>query len=148
MNPLSVDIDSLTEKIIGCAIEVHREMGPGLLESLYRDCLLYELTSHSIRAVSGRRVTVHYKSHLIAGHLELDLLVEDCVVVELKAIDRIHPVHLAQVISYLKLTGCPAGLLMNFNAPTLHGGLRRLDHPSRYEKKSPRDFSSPDHDAP
>ena len=138
MNTPNVEIDSLTEKIIGCAIEVHREMGPGLLESVYRDCLLYELTLHGIRAISGRRVSVHYKNHLVAGHLELDLLVEDCVVVELKAVDSIHPVHLAQVISYLKLTGCPAGLLMNFNAATLRSGLRRLDHPTRYEKKMPR----------
>src|SRR5829696_5364285 len=95
-----IDIDSLTEKIIGSAIEVHREMGRGLLESVYRECLICELASRNIRAV------------------------------ELKAIESIHPVHLAQVISYLKLTGCPTGLLMNFNAPTLRSGLRRLDHPS------------------
>ena len=138
MVPTNIDIDSLTEKIIGSAIEVHREMGPGLLESLYRECLIYELALRNIRAVSGRRLTIHYKDQLVAGHLELDLLVEDCVVVELKAVESIHPVHLAQVISYLKLTGCPTGLLMNFNAPTLRGGLRRLDHPSLYEKKKPK----------
>jgi len=143
----NIDIDSLTEKIIGAAIEVHREMGPGLLESLYRECLLYELASRNIRAVNGRRLTIHYKDQLIAGHLELDLLVEDCVIVELKAIETIHPLHLAQVISYLKLTGCPTGLLMNFNAPTLRGGLRRLDHPSTYAKRKPKDLRG-DEDVP
>jgi len=137
----NIDIDSLTEKIIGCAIEVHREMGPGLLESLYRECLVYELNSRNMRAVTGRRVRVHYKDHLVAGHLELDLLVEDCIVVELKAVERIHPVHMAQVISYLKLTGCPAGLLMNFNTVTLRSGLRRLDHPSRFQRRTSKDVN-------
>ena len=68
--------------------------------------------------------------------LKLDLLVENCVVVELKAVERLHPIHLAQVITYLKLTGCPAGLLLNFNSTTLRGGLKRLDHPDFYVKKT------------
>ena len=82
-------------------------------------------------------MTLEYKGQRVHGELKLDLLVEECIVVELKAVERLHPVHLAQVITYLKLTGCPAGLLMNFNATTLKSGLKRLDHPDwRVRKRS------------
>jgi GxxExxY protein len=119
-------LNRLTERIIGCAIEVHRIFGPGLLESVYRACLIIELTREHLRVESERSVTLEYKGQRIKGTLKLDLLVEGCVIVELKAVDRIHPIHLAQVITYLKLTGCPAGLLMNFNAASLRAGLRRF----------------------
>jgi GxxExxY protein len=130
------EIDALTERAIGCAIEVHRTLGPGLLESVYRDCLIIEMRGEHLRVESQRCVALRYKGHRISGELKLDLLVESCLVVELKAVERIHPIHLAQVITYLKLTGCPAGLLMNFNSITLRAGLRRLDHPDRYVKKT------------
>ena len=129
------EIESLTNRIIGCAIEVHRTLGPGLLESVYQECLLIELSDAGLKVDSGRRITVEYKGRHIQGILELDLLVESCIIVELKAVERMHPVYLAQVITYLKLTGCPAGLVMNFNTTSLRAGLRRVDHPDRYVRK-------------
>jgi GxxExxY protein len=137
MKDTPVDIDSLTEKIIGCAIEVHRELGPGLLECIYRECLCVELEVNGLKAVTGRHVNLQYKGKRVAGHLELDLLVEDSLILELKAVEKLHPVHVAQLITYLKLTGCPAGLLLNFNQSTLRAGLRRVDHPERYVRKTP-----------
>lgn len=128
-------IDELAEKVIGCAIEVHRTLGPGLLESVYRECMILELRKQNLRVESERRIPFDYKGERIKTRLKLDLVVEDCLIVELKAVDRLHPIHQAQVITYLKLTGLPAGLLMNFNAPTLKAGLKRLDHPERYAKK-------------
>ena len=128
-------IDALTELIIGCAIEVHKVLGPGLLESVYREPLLDELTARHVRVDVERRVPLYYKGRRLKTDLKLDLLAEDAIIVELKAVDQLHPIHSAQVITYLKLTGRPAGLLMNFNATTLRAGLRRLDHPNRYKKK-------------
>lgn len=136
MCPTVTGVEPLTERIIGCAIEVHRRLGPGLLESVYRECMVIELRESNLRVESERQVSLQYKGRPIRGALKLDLLVEGCVVVELKAVEHIHPVHLAQVITYLKLTGCPAGLLMNFNSTALRAGLRRLHHPHPYPKKS------------
>jgi GxxExxY protein len=126
------EIEELTEKIIGCAIEVHRILGPGLLESVYRECLVIELRRQRLHVDVERHVPLDYKGQRISGALKLDLLVERCVVVELKAVERLHPVYIAQVITYLKLTGYPAGLLMNFNSITLKSGLKRVNHPDRY----------------
>ena len=131
-----VDVEALTEKVIGCAIEVHRTLGPGLLESVYRECMIIEMRAEHLCVESERHVPLEYKGQRIKGQLKLDLLVEHCVVVELKAVDHLHPVHLAQVITYLKLTGYPAGLLMNFNSTALRAGLKRLDHPDRYATKT------------
>jgi GxxExxY protein len=130
------DVEALTEKVIGCAIEVHRTLGPGLLESVYRECMIIEVRGEHLCVESERHVPLEYKGQRIKGQLKLDLLVEGCVVVELKAVDNLHPVHLAQVITYLKLTGYPAGLLMNFNSTSLRAGLKRLNHPDRYVKKT------------
>jgi GxxExxY protein len=127
-------INALTEKVIGSAIEVHRALGPGLLERVYRECLGIELTSAGLGFESERRIPLEYKGQRLASALQLDLLVEGRLVVELKAVEVLHPVHLAQVITYLKLTGCPAGLLMNFNTTSLRSGLRRLDHPDLHLK--------------
>ena len=129
------DLDALSERVIGCAIAVHRALGPGLLESIYRECLIIELKAEKIQTDQHRRVSLTYRGEPIAGHLTLDLLVEGRLVVELKSVEQIKPVHLAQVITYLKLTGCPAGLLLNFNATTLRAGLRRLHHPDVYVNK-------------
>ena len=128
-------INGLTEQVIGCAIEVHRHLGPGLLESIYRECLSLELAAHNLHFEGDRTVPIDYKGQRVRGALRLDLLVEGCLIVELKAIDAIHSVHLAQVLTYLRLTGHPAGLLMNFNVTSLRSGLRRLDHPDRYLRK-------------
>ena len=136
MSITPAELDDLTEKIIGCAIEVHRVLGPGLLESVYQECMIIEMRRRGLRFESDRHVTIDYKGQRISGGLKLDLLVDGCVVVELKAVERLHSIHLAQVITHLKLTGCPAGLLMNFNSPTLRAGLKRLDHPDLYVKKT------------
>jgi GxxExxY protein len=136
MSRSRADVDVLTEKIIGCEIEVHRTLGPGLLEGVYRECLIVELTAAQLCVQSEGRIPLEYKGQPIRGELRLDLLIEGCVVVELKAVDVLHPIHLAQVITYLKLTGCPAGLLMNFNTTSRRAGLRRLDHPDWHAKKN------------
>jgi len=135
MPPTPAEIEELTEKVIGCAIEVHRILGPGLLESVYRECMIIEMKREHLRVDSERQIPFDYKGQRISGGLKLDLLVNGCVVVELKAVERLHPIHLAQVITYLKISGCPAGLLMNFNSTTLRAGLRRLYHPDRYVMK-------------
>jgi GxxExxY protein len=95
-----------------------------------------EMRRGHLRVDTELHVPLDYKGQRIGGGLKLDLLVNNCVVVELKTVERLHPIHLAQVITYLKLTGYPAGLLMNFNAITLRAGLKRLDHPDRYVKRT------------
>jgi len=129
------DIDRLSERVIGCAIEVHRRMGPGLLESLYRECLMIELEVNGMTFEDERLIAVGYRERPLRTRLKIDLLVERTLIVELKAVDGLRPVHSAQVMTYLRLTGHPAGLLINFNEVTLRSGLRRLDHPGRYARK-------------
>lgn len=119
MLSFNADVEPLTKKIISCGIEVHKELGPGLLESVYQECMVAELKSANLEVESDRRVAIKYKGQRIRGTLKLDLLVGGCIVVELKAVEQLHPVYLAQVITYLKLTDCPAGLLMNFNTASL-----------------------------
>ena len=114
---------------------VHTALGPGLLESIYRDCLLIELTTQGIDAQAERHVPVEYRGHRIREDLRIDVLVEDTVIVEVKSVDSIHPVHKAQVITYLKLANRPAGLILNFNVTRLAAGLRRVDHPEIYAKR-------------
>jgi len=127
--------DELTSMIIGAAIEVHSILGPGLLESVYKESLIVELKRRGLRAERERHVPLHYKGRPIDGHLKLDLLVEDKVVVEVKAVEYLHPIHQAQVVTYLKLTGYPAGLLINFNSIVLKAGLKRLNHPDLHVRK-------------
>ena len=128
-------IESLAHQVIGCAIEVHRIIGPGLLESVYRECLIVELRDRRLAVECDVLVPIVYKDRKLLSPLKIDLLVERTIVVELKAVERLHSIHEAQVITYLKLTGHPAGLLMNFNEVLLKSGLRRLDHPDRYLKR-------------
>jgi GxxExxY protein len=128
-------IDELTELVIGCAIAVHKALGPGLLESIYRDCLVIELRLAGLSVSVEHRVPLEYRGQPVRDDLKVDLLVDGRLIVEVKAVDRLHPVHQAQVITYLKLTGCPAGLLLNFNASSVRAGLKRLDHPDVYAAK-------------
>ncbi len=123
MNP---NINKITEIVIGAAIEVHRELGPGLLESAYQRALEHELTLQGVRFTAQKVCAVSYKSLLLEDAYRLDLLVEDRVVVELKAIDALTDVHEAQVLTYLKFSGCRVGLLVNFRARMLKDGLRRF----------------------
>ena len=136
MIPRPVHIQHVTETIIGCAIEVHRALGAGLLESVYRECMIIELTHAQLSFEHERKIELNYKGIAINSRLRLDLIVEGIVVVELKAIECIHPIHLSQVITYLKLADCPAGLLLNFNVTSMRNGIRRLDHPDLYTRKS------------
>ena len=125
MNHNPEETNRVTEAIIGAAIEVHRTLGPGFLESIYEEALCVELTLRGARYTRQVPVAVDYKGHRI-GESRLDLLVDDAVVVELKAVDALAPVHTAQVISYLKATGCRIGLLINFNVKRLTDGIRRI----------------------
>jgi GxxExxY protein len=116
----------LTDQIIGCAIEVHRHLGPGLLESVYEECLCYELSQLGLRFERQVHLPVTYKGiKLECGH-KLDLVVEDSVVVELKAVDDLTPVHQAQLLTYLKTSNMKVGLLINFNVQYLKNGLKRV----------------------
>ena len=122
-------LNTLTSGILGAAIEVHRRLGPGLLESIYTPCLRYELASRKLRFVAERAVPIRYKDLLLESHYRIDLVVEDRVVVEVKSVDTLVRVYEAQVLTYLKLTGCPVGLLINFNVSKLMTGVRRLLNP-------------------
>jgi GxxExxY protein len=129
------DLEGLTQRIIQCAIEVHRVLDPGLLESVYKECLIRELRSAGLKVESGKAVPIVYKGQQVGTKLFVDIVVDEKVVVELKAVETLHPVHEAQLITYLKLTGCAAGLLINFNSVLFKQGLRRVDHPTLYVKK-------------
>jgi GxxExxY protein len=130
-------VNRLTESIIGCGIEVHRALGSGLLESAYRECMAIELANSGLQFETEHPVTITYKGSAIGTRLRIDLLVEGTVVVELKAIDGLHPIHQSQVISYLKLSGYPAGLILNFNTGSLRNGIRRITHPDLYYGPNP-----------
>ena len=117
--------DPLTERIIGCAIEVHRTLGPGLLESTYVEALTVEFAEADLRFVRQVPVPLTYKGRSL-GEYRLDLLVEEAVVVEVKAVERFDPVHEAQLLTYLRLTGKRVGLLINFNRRLLREGIKRL----------------------
>jgi GxxExxY protein len=119
------DADRLTEGIISAAIEVHRALGPGLLESAYRICLCHELRLRGLMVETERPLPVHYKGVALDCGYKLDLLVENKVVVELKPVDKIHPVHEAQLLTYLRLNAWQVGLILNFNAPVLKDGIKR-----------------------
>jgi len=118
-------INALTKRIIGCAIEVHRQLGPGLLESIYESALCVELELAGLQFQRQVPVSVPYKTHII-GDLRLDLLVENLVVVEIKSAERIESVFEAQVLTYLKVSGKKVGLLINFNSRLLKTGIQRF----------------------
>ena len=121
-----LEINQLTSSIIGAAIAVHRELGPGLLESTYQACLMYELVQRGLLVEKEKPMSVTYKGTVINCGYRIDILVERRVIVELKVVERLEPIHSAQLLSYLKLSGCPVGLLINFNVPMLRDGVRRL----------------------
>ena len=120
------DVDRITEQVIGAAIEVHRALGPGLLESAYEECLVRELALRQIPFERQKPIPLTYKDAVIDIGFRLDLIVSGQVVVELKAVDALQPIHEAQVLTYLKLTGKQAALLINFNTQVLRDGIRRL----------------------
>lgn len=120
------DLNEITRKIIGGAIDVHRALGPGLLESAYEACLAFELAERGLKVEQQKPLPVMYKEVRLDCGYRLDLLVEDAVIVELKAVSGLAPIHKAQLLSYLKLSGCKVGLLINFNVKVLREGLCRL----------------------
>ena len=119
-------INNITETIIGAAMAVHRELGPGLLESTYEACLAYELAKRGLAVEQQKELPVKYRGVKLDCGYRIDLLVEEKVIVELKAVERLQPIHIAQVLSYLKLSRCNVGLLINFNVKLLKDGIRRL----------------------
>lgn len=118
--------DALTEKIIGLAIEIHRHLGPGLLESSYEQCLCYELKNADMEFVRQLPLPLTYKGVKLDCGYRLDLVVANRVVVEVKSVERLLPIHEAQLITYLRLSQIPTGLLLNFHTPVLKDGIRRL----------------------
>jgi GxxExxY protein len=125
------NINVLTREIIGAHIEVRRELGPRLLESIYASCVHRELNARGLHFEHQRSIAVVYKGDKLQSFYRVDLIVEGLIVVELKAADHVLPVHEAQVLTYLKLTGCPLGLLINFNVAKLSDGVKRFVNPGR-----------------
>lgn len=120
------DLDKITEAIIISAIAVHRELGPGLLESAYEACLTYELIERGFLAERQKALPITYREVSLDCGYRIDLLVENQVIVELKTVESLAPIHEAQLLSYLKLSGCAVGLLINFNVRVLKNGIRRI----------------------
>ena len=121
-------MNGLTEKIIGAAIEVHKALGPGLLESAYEECLARELSLADISFERQVALPITYNSLQLDCRYRLDFLVDESVVLELKAVESLQPIHEAQLLTYLKLGGWPIGLLINFNVPVLRKGIKRMVH--------------------
>jgi GxxExxY protein len=120
------EFNDLTGKILGGAIEVHRALGAGLLESIYASCLHLELSARGLRYVAQRPIPIVYKGTKIDACYRVDLIVEDRIVVEVKSVEALSSVHESQLLTYLALTECPAGLLINFNVPRLMDGVKRM----------------------
>ena len=126
MHPLFSQVDNLTGEVIASAIAVHKDKGPGLLESIYEWCLTKEMSSRGFDVRSQDRVIVRYKGHEKEFPLKFDLLVNECLLVEVKAVEKILPIHKAQLLSYMKLLNVPLGLLINFHETELTDGVSRL----------------------
>ena len=123
---MTEELNRITDKIIGAAISVHRELGPGLLESAYEACFAYELAECRLTIERQKLLPIKYRGIKIDCGYRIDLLVEKKIIVELKAVERLEPIHKAQLLSYMKLSGCKVGLLINFNVKMLKNGICRL----------------------
>ena len=121
-----LELNALTSRIIGSAIEIHRILGPGLLESVYQACLFFELQNSGLQVDTQKTVPVVYKDVKLDIGFRADAIVERTVIVEIKSVVAVAPIHRAQILTYLKLTGCQAGLLINFNVPVLKQGITRV----------------------
>lgn len=126
MDSRTAGFEDTTRRIIGCAMRLHSILGAGLIESVYHRCLHSEMEEDGLQFVSHQRVPIVYKGRHLGPYLFVDFIVDGVVLVEIKAVEHIAPVHAAQLITYLKLTGCPVGLMINFNVPSLRSGIRRL----------------------
>jgi GxxExxY protein len=144
VHPLFEKADRLSREVIGAAIEVHRHKGPGLIESIYERCLLRELELRSIPSATQKMIRVEYKGLVFDELLRFDILVDDCLLVELKAVEILHPVSKAQLFSYMRLLDIPVGLLINFHEPVLKNGISRMILPGANQaegSKTDEDFS-------
>jgi GxxExxY protein len=121
-----MDINKLSSQVIGSAIEVHRVLGPGLLESAYQKCLLHELRTKNLKVIEEKPLPIVYKDIKLDHGYRIDLLVEDKIVVEIKTVEYFTDVHSAQVLTYLKLGGYRLGLLLNFHTTVLKNGIKRI----------------------
>jgi len=121
-----MDINALTGKVIGAAIEVHKILGPGLLENTYEECLCHELSLRKIEFERQKEIPIDYKGIKLDCGYRLDILINKRLILELKCCESIQPIHEAQLLTYLKLTGIKIGLLINFNVPVLREGIRRI----------------------
>ena len=121
-----MELNSLSRVIIGCAIKVHKELGPGLLESAYQECLLYELRKAGLKVVKEKPMPIIYDEIKLDHGYRIDILVENRVVIELKTVEQLNDVHTAQVLTYMKLGNYKLGLLMNFNVKLLKNGIKRF----------------------
>jgi len=126
MHPLFEKADRFSREVIGAAIEVHRLKGPGLIESIYEKCLMRELSLRRLSAANQRLVRIEYKGLVFDEPLRFDVLVEECLLLELKSVHEILPVHQAQLLSYMKLLDVPIGLLINFHELKLVDGIHRM----------------------
>jgi GxxExxY protein len=121
-----MEFDRLSNQVIGCALEVHRNLGPGLLESAYEQCLAYEMKTAGMRFKLQYPLPVEYKNIKLDCGYRIDLLIDDSVIVELKSVDKILPIHQAQLLTYMKLASISIGLLINFNVKYLKDGIKRM----------------------
>lgn len=137
MHPLFQKASALTENIIGAAVEVHRDKGPGLVESIYEWCLAKELEIRGLSVVAQKTVTIEYKGFMREEPMRFDLLVDSCVLVEAKAVQKILPIHKAQLLSYMRLLDVPVGLLINFHELRLVDGVHRMILPGAPGQVSP-----------
>ncbi len=124
--PIPADVDALAREIVDAAIKVHKTMGPGLLESVYEQCLVHELTKRGLKPQRQVSLPITYDGTKLDAELRIDLVVNGLIIVEVKSVEALLPVHQSQLLTYLKLSGCRLGFLMNFNVPLLKDGLRRL----------------------
>lgn len=134
-------LDELTYTIIGCAIEVNKQIGPGLLESLYEKCLIFELNKQGLHTASQQIVPLIYKGHDLETNLRLDILVENQIIVEVKAVDKVHPIHEATLLTYMKLLKKPKGIIINFNCTNIvKEGQKTLVN--EHYKALPKDYTT------
>jgi GxxExxY protein len=121
-----MEFDELSKKVIGCALEVHKKLGPGLLESAYERCLSYELICADISHSVQKELPIEYKKIKLDCGYRIDMLIENNIIIELKSVEKILPVHEAQLLTYMKLSGIKIGLLLNFNVSRLKDGIKRF----------------------
>ncbi|MFH1197176.1 MAG: GxxExxY protein [bacterium] len=121
-----MDIEEIFKKVLDCSFTVHSALGPGLLESSYEECLFYELKQNNLRVEKQKPLPLIYKEVKLDVGYRVDLLVENQVIVEIKAVDSLNDIHFAQILTYLKLSGCKLGLLVNFNVRHLKDGIKRI----------------------